>query len=81
MHMLPVGRRIAYLRKKKGFTQAAFAKRLKWSPSVLCKIELGRQLPDTAQLEKVARVLGTTLAEFFSEEIAAEAEAAAAKAS
>lgn len=56
-----VGMQIAYLRKKKGMTQADLGERLNVTFQSVSKWERGETLPDTAVLPELARVLETTI--------------------
>jgi len=55
------GQRIAWLRKKKGYTQAELASRLQVSSQAISKWETGNALPDTCLLPGLAEALGTSI--------------------
>ena len=63
--MISVGRRIQVWREHRGFSQAEFAKLLEMSPPNLCRMESGKQSPNSTQLEKIAQALGLSLSQFF----------------
>ncbi len=55
-----MGKRIAYLRHKKGLTQAALGKRLGLSASAIGMYEQGRREPAIGTLISLAREFGVT---------------------
>jgi transcriptional regulator with XRE-family HTH domain len=63
-----IGKRIADLRKLKGFSQDDLAKSLKMSRPSLAQIELGNRGVDTVELLKFSIVLGFSLDKFMSED-------------
>lgn len=56
-----VGERIASLRKERGLTGEQFAEHLNVSPQAVSKWETGRNLPETALLPSIARLLGVSI--------------------
>ena len=64
---VPLGRRIATLRKAKGMTQQDFAEALKRSPSWVSQVERGTRLVDRQSvLQKMAVVLGVPSQTFLT---------------
>lgn len=57
---VPIGRRIAALRKKAGLTQAQLAKRLGIAPPSVAAYEIGKTCPALEHLISLARIFGTT---------------------
>ena len=60
------GTKIKKLRQAEGLTQQELADRAHITKSMVSYIESGKRNPNTKTLEKIAAVLGMTLAEFFS---------------
>ena len=71
-----IGQRIRDLRKKAGLTQEKLAQELGVTFQAVSKWEKGVNIPDTARLIPLARVLGVTTDELlgFSEELDHEEE-------
>ncbi len=63
-----IGKRIAALRKEKGYTQEALANLLEVSPQAVSKWENDQACPDIALLPKLARLLDTTVDALLSGE-------------
>jgi transcriptional regulator with XRE-family HTH domain len=63
-----IGKRIAELRKIKGFSQEELAKNVKISRPSLAQIELGNRSVDIMELQKLSIALGFSLDEFMSKE-------------
>lgn len=59
--------RIRSLRRARGLSQAALAKRMEMTPSQLCKIELGHNGLSESSIRRVAEALGVTIAELMGE--------------
>lgn len=64
---MDVGKRIAELRDKAGYTQNGLAERAGVSQSHLRKVELGISGITVDHLEMICDTLGVTLKEFFDE--------------
>jgi tellurite methyltransferase len=60
-HKGTTGQRIAWLRRKKGYTQGELASCLHISSQAISKWENGNALPDTTLLPDLARALGTSI--------------------
>ena len=60
-----LGKRIAELRSRKGFTQENFAEMLDYSPNHISKLESGRTNPSFDLLVKISNALKTDLNELF----------------
>ena len=60
-----LGRRIAFLRKEKGFSQVDLAADADMAKSYLSELELGKRNPSVLVLSRIAAALGTTLEELF----------------
>lgn len=60
--MAPVGERIARRRRQLGWTQERLAETVECSKAAICRYESGKRAPTLAMLEKIAGVLGLTLA-------------------
>ncbi len=56
-----LGKRIAALRKEKGYTQEALANLMDVSPQAVSKWENDQACPDIALLPQLAKLLGTTV--------------------
>ncbi|SDF72873.1 DNA (cytosine-5-)-methyltransferase [Sporomusa acidovorans] len=56
-----IGRRIASLRKEKGYTQEKISTLLNVTPQAISKWEQGNALPDTLLLPALARLLGVSI--------------------
>lgn len=52
-----IGRRIAYVRKSAGITQAELAEKINISEKYLSRIECGKQLPNVMIIVKICEVL------------------------
>jgi transcriptional regulator with XRE-family HTH domain len=63
--LLAFGRRIADLRKARGFTQNDFADSIDISRLSLAYFETGRRWPRPVTLQKLAKNLGVTVSELF----------------
>ena len=61
-----LGARIKELRKRLGISQEELASRAGMHWTYLSDLERGRQTPTVDVVNRVARALGVTLAEFFS---------------
>lgn len=59
------GKRIQFLRKKKGWSQEQFAFECDINKNYLSDVERGRRNPTLKVLEKIANGLGITLEELF----------------
>jgi len=60
-----VGERIAEGRKRKGLSQAEFAKLVNVSPQAVGKWERSESLPDIFMLGKIGEVIGNTDLNYF----------------
>ena len=60
-----IGRRIRHLRSEKGWTQQILADHADMNREHLCDLENGKYDPSAGLLEKLAKAIGVTLAEFF----------------
>ena len=60
-----LGKRIAYLRKQKGWTQLQFSLETGIAKSYVCELESGKRNPHLLVLEKVCDGLGITFSELF----------------
>ena len=74
MDALETGKRIQELRKAHGWTQKELAERLHVTDKSVSKWELGRNYPDMAMLEPLAKTLDTTVVELLGIENAPEEE-------
>lgn len=63
---LTIGRRIAQLRKEKGFTQEDLAQQMEVSAQAVSKWENDLTCPDISSLPKLAKILGVTVDELLS---------------
>jgi transcriptional regulator with XRE-family HTH domain len=63
--LLAFGRRIAELRKARGFTQNDFADSIDISRLSLAYFETGRRWPRPITLQKLAKNLGVTVSDLF----------------
>ena len=63
---IQLGRRIAELRKAKGFTQEALAEKTGYSVEFISLVERGINAPSVAGCAAVAKALGVTVAELFT---------------
>lgn len=72
MDALETGKRIQQLRKSHGWTQKELAERLCVTDKSISKWELGRNYPDMAMLEPLAKALDTTVVELLGIENAPE---------
>ena len=61
MNIENVGRNIAELRKKSGFTQQALAEKLNMSNKSISKWEMGNGYPDITALVQIAELFGVTV--------------------
>jgi transcriptional regulator with XRE-family HTH domain len=66
-----IGRRIAELRKTKGFSQEELANSIKISRPSLAQMELGNRSLDILELKKLAMILEFSLDDFMAEEFRA----------
>jgi transcriptional regulator with XRE-family HTH domain len=60
-----LGKRVAELRRKKGFSQEAFAHECNFNRSYMGAVERGEKNITLAMTNKIARALKITLAELF----------------
>ena len=60
-----LGKKVQKLRQKKDISQVKMAEMIGVSPTYIGFIEQGVRNPSIATLDKVARVLGVKLSEFF----------------
>lgn len=60
-----LGRRIAELRRNKGFTQEQFAEKSGYSIEFVSLVERGVNAPAVAGLEKIAKALGVEVKDLF----------------
>jgi transcriptional regulator with XRE-family HTH domain len=60
-----LGKRIAYLRKEKGYSQLELALRSSLSKNYISDLEKGRRNPTLGVLERLAKGLDTTLEDLF----------------
>lgn len=60
-----VGHRIKLARHRRGLSQEELAERVDRSVDAISSIERGRALPNFITLERLARVLGTPVRDFF----------------
>ena len=65
--LLAFGRRLAELRKARGFTQNGFADELDISRLSLAYFETGRRWPRPVTLQKLAKKLGVTVSDLFKD--------------
>lgn len=63
--LLAFGRRLAELRKARGYTQNDFADELDISRLSLAYFETGRRWPRPVTLQKLAKKLGVTVSDLF----------------
>jgi transcriptional regulator with XRE-family HTH domain len=63
-----IGEKIRKIREAKNLTQKEVALSLEMDQSQYSKIELGKNDPTTATLEKIAQALGVEIADFFVSE-------------
>ena len=63
---MTIGKRIAQLRKEKGFTQEDLAGMMEVSAQAVSKWENDQTCPDIASLPKLAKILGVTVDELLS---------------
>ncbi|MBQ2983499.1 MAG: helix-turn-helix transcriptional regulator [Candidatus Gastranaerophilales bacterium] len=63
--LILLGKRIAYLRNKKGFTQEKLAEKTHYSTNHISKLELARTNPSFDLLVKIANSLDVELNELF----------------
>ena len=61
-----IGGRVRQLRAEHGLSLRALAARTGFSPSFISQLEADLVAPSIPSLEKIARVLGVTLTQFFS---------------
>ena len=59
--MEKIGKRIAFLRKERGYTGEALAERLQVSPQAVSKWENAKCLPETSVLSALAEALGCSI--------------------
>lgn len=62
------GQRLRQLRKAAGLTQEALARNANLSLSALCKMELRNVDPSWSTVQRLARALGVSIAEFDTQE-------------
>ena len=62
---MPIGKRIALLRKEKGLTQEELATHMGVSPQAVSKWENDQTCPDISALPKLARLFGVTVDELL----------------
>ena len=74
MNAVETGKRIQELRKMRGWTQKDLADRLHVTDKSVSKWELGKNFPDMAMLEPLARALDTTVVKLLGIENAPEEE-------
>ncbi len=60
-----LGKRIAFLRRQKGWSQLEFSLRSDIAKSYICELEAGKRNPSLLLLEKVCVALGCTLSTLF----------------
>jgi transcriptional regulator with XRE-family HTH domain len=60
-----LGKRIAALRKAKGWTQEQFAEKIGYSVEFLSLVERGINAPSVEGCERIAKALGIRLASLF----------------
>lgn len=60
-----LGKRVAFLRRKKGFSQEAFAHECGFHRSYMGAVERGEKNLTIAMQVKIAKALGITLSELF----------------
>ena len=60
-----LGKRIAYLRQQRGWSQLEFSLRSGVAKSYICELEAGKRNPSLLLLEKVCVALGCTLSTLF----------------
>ncbi|MEY8850021.1 helix-turn-helix domain-containing protein [Psychroserpens sp. XS_ASV72] len=65
-YLQKLGKRIAYLRRKQGFSQLDVCAEIKMEKSNLSAIENGRQNATTLTLKKIADAVGVEVQEFFA---------------
>lgn len=63
---MTIGRRIAQLRKEKGFTQDELSQMMEVSAQAVSKWENDQTCPDITSLPKLAKILGVTVDELLS---------------
>ncbi len=63
---LTIGKRIAQLRKEKGFTQEELSQMMEVSAQAVSKWENDLTCPDISSLPKLAKILGVTVDELLS---------------
>ena len=63
---MTIGKRIAQLRKEKGFTQEELSQKMEVSAQAVSKWENDQTCPDIASLPKLAKILGVTVDELLS---------------
>lgn len=74
MDTIETGKRIQALRKQHGWTQKELAQQLCVTDKAVSKWELGKNYPDMAILEPLAKTLDTTVVELLGIENAADTE-------
>ncbi len=60
-----VGHRIKLARRRRGLSQEKLAEQIDRSTEAISSIERGRTLPNFVTLERLAKVLGTPVRDFF----------------
>lgn len=61
------GKRMALIRKQKGFTQESLGFKVGLSPAYIGFIEQGRRNPTILNIYKISKALGLSLKDIFSE--------------
>lgn len=74
-----LGKRIAELRKEKGFSQKELAERLQVSPSAVCKWENGQNSPDILMAKSIADILEISCDELLGKPKVSEIQATQGK--
>jgi transcriptional regulator with XRE-family HTH domain len=60
-----VGRMVALLRERAGFTQGGLAEKVDMSTDTISRLERGKHVPPLEGLSEIARVLGVGLRDLF----------------
>lgn len=74
-----IGKRIAALRKEKGFTQAQLAESIDVVLETISRLERGVSIPSISTLEDMAEALGIPLKDIFDFHIATKKQSPAEK--
>lgn len=64
-YLAAFGKRVAEIRRAKGFTQESLAEKADVTALTIAYIEQGRQWPRIATLHNIAKSLGVSVAELF----------------